>query len=199
MSVENFRDRYNVSDLKQQILKDKERSSKMSAPAFLAKMFADFGAEELKKEEAKIAKKARLFTARFNQPYPIRETDLERVVTDYTAVVFGLSIKFTEGVLVEGVFDKPGFVNEHNLNIKGSNFYGPLYSEPWDAQLVEDDRLRQMRELAQNDKTLSIFFEEGYPLMPYFIQQHVGHEENLYRIRKRIIPIYKPLAQKVAT
>jgi len=197
MSIENFRDRYNFPDLKDQILKDKERFPQMSSVAVLAMKFADFGGEELKSEEAKIRTKGSLFAERYKQPYRASSLEMKQVAINYSAIIFGLSIKFTESALFEEVFDKPGFVREHNDRINGSVIYDPLHSQPWDVHLMLGDQLRQLRELAQNDKTLSVFFEEGYSFMPYFIQQYVGHEENLTQIRRSIIPIYKPLAEKL--
>lgn len=198
MSVENFRNQYNTRDLKERISREKERFPQMSAPAFLAMKFADFGAEGLRKEEAKITEKARFYIAHFGPPYRISDEDMGKVAVNYSAVIFGLSLQFMEDALIWGAFDKPGFVREHNKRIEGSRLYAPLYSEAWEAQAIKNDNLQKMRELVLQDKTLSIFFQEGYPLMPYFIQQHVGHEENIVLIRRTIIPIYQPLAQKAA-
>lgn len=199
MGIENFRDRYNFPDLREQVLKEKERFPKISAPAYLAWRFAEFGAEELRSEEVKIKKKARLYHQQNNNEiYHILPFDQEKVSVAYATIGFGLSLKYTEAAFEVGVFDKPGFVNEHNEKIKDNILYRPLYSEPWDAQVLGDDQWTGLMRLGESDRTLSILFEEGYLLMPHFIQEFIGNQDNLFRIRRWILPIYRPLAQRVA-
>lgn len=197
MSIENFRNQYNIPDLIEQISKEKDRFPQMSSPAFLAMKLADFGAEGLKEEEVKLSNRARLYLAETSSPYPISNTEMERVAINYSAISFGLSLEFMDGALLWGVFDKPGFVREHNKRTEGSRFYRPLYSDLWEAQVIENDYLKQMRDLALQDKTLSFLFQKGYPLMPHFIQRHVGYGANLALIRRSIIPVYFPLAQRL--
>ena len=190
MSLERFRERYSGPDIRTLISEEKERFPQMPALAFLAMRFADFGSEELKEEEAKITDKARLYFAELGPSYRISDTEMGRVAINYSAVVFGLGLQFMDDALLWGVFDKPGFVREHNKRIAGSRIYSPLYSDAWEAQAITNNNLRKMRELANADKTLSVFFQEGYPLMPYFIQWQIGHGENLEFIKRRTLTIY---------
>lgn len=197
MSVENFRNQYDTPDLKDRISREKDRFPQMANTAFLAMKLADFGAEGLKEEEEKLSNIARLHSAQFGTPYPVSNADMGRLAINYSAINFGLSLEFMDDALLWGVFDKPGFVREHNKRTEGSRFYRPLYSDVWEAQVIENDYLKQMRDLALQDKTLSFLFQKGYPLMPHFIQRHVGHGANLALIRRSIIPVYFPLAQKL--
>lgn len=199
MGLENFSATYSGPDFKQFLLREKERFPHMSNVAFLAMRFADFGAEGLKEAEKDVTLKAKKYLVTFSPPYRINDSDQIILGNNYSSITVGLSLQFMDKALFDGAFNKAGFVREHNKRIDGSILYPPLFSHDWEALAINNEDLRKMRELASADKTLSVFFKEGFSLMPNFIQQHVGDSRNLDAIREKVIPIYYPVASKLLT
>ena len=199
MGLENFRERYSGPDFKAFLLREKERFPYMSNIAFLAMRFADFGAEGLKETEKDLVSKAKAYLVNISPPYPISQLDRVKLGDNYSSIVVGLGLQFMDKALFDGAFDKAGFVREHNKRIEGSVIYAPLFSDDWEALAINNDDLQKMWELANADKTLSVFFNEGFSLMPYFIQKHVENIENLDVIRRNVIPIYYPVAVSLPT
>lgn len=193
MGLENFINRYkNVPDLRQVISLEKEREfPEMSDAGYIAMRFANYGAEGLKEIEEEISLKG--------PHYNINQSDKNKLGFNYSAVVVGTILEFMAHATNRGVFDKPGYVREHNARIKGSKYYRLLYSDPSEAQVIKNEYWGQMRRLGEENPTLSAIFTTGYHLMPDFIQWHIGQMGNLEYIRETTLPVYYSVASRLLT
>ena len=201
MGLENFINRYrNVPDLRQVISLEKERKFPgMSDAGYLAMRFADSGAEGLRETEEAISLKEKAYLINISPPYKIKHTDRNKLVFNYSAVVVGTILEFMSDAANSRVFDKPGYVEAHNTRIKESKNYYPLYSHPWEAQVIKNEHWEELRRLADEDPTLSAIFTRDYHLMPDFIQWHIGQVGDLEHITGTTLPVYNSVAQRLLT
>lgn len=200
MGVERFRNEYDIPNLKQVILSEKKRQfPEMSDAGYLGMTFADFGAEGLRETQEEISLKEKAHLINISSPHNINRSYLNKLGDNYSAVIVGTILEFMAGAIKQGVFDKPGYVREHNTRIKGSKYYYPLYSHPWETQVIKNEYWEQMRRLAEENPTLSAFFTTGYHLMPYFIQEHIVNVGSLEFIIERTLPIYHSVASRLLT
>ena len=200
MAFERFRAEFNVPNLKQKLLFEKERKfPEMSLAGYLGMRFAEFGAEGLRETEEEIDLKAKAYSINFSQQYNISPLDQNKLGDNYTMVVFGTIIEFMSDAANSGVFDKPGYVEAHNTRIIDSKFYSPLYSDPADVQVIKDEFWEELRRLAEENPTLSDIFTTSYHLMPDFVQWHIWQVGDLEYITGTTLPVYNSVAQRLLT
>lgn len=200
MALERFSAEFNVPNLKQKLLLEKERKfPEMSLAGYLGMKFAEYGAEGLRETEAEISSKAKAYFINFSPPYNISHLDRNKLGDNYSAITVGTIIEFMADATNIGLFNKPEYVEVHNARIKNSKFYQPLYSGPSDVQVIKNEYWEQLRRLAEENPTLTSFFTTNYHLMPNFVKWHIERGGSFEVIKRRVIPIYHSVASKLLT
>ncbi|EKD65154.1 MAG: hypothetical protein ACD_50C00175G0009 [uncultured bacterium] len=146
--------------------------SQKSPVEFLAGRFADLGTQELKFRSVSGSRKLAL-----------------------SFIDFGVGLMHTQNSIETRIFDKTGFVEDLNGRKEGSDLYIFPRSNGWGANRIKTNEFNRMKLFAGKDPTLSVFFEEGFPLLPRPIREVIFSEGNFHTIKNQILPVYKPLAQ----
>ncbi|OGH18946.1 MAG: hypothetical protein A2868_03745 [Candidatus Levybacteria bacterium RIFCSPHIGHO2_01_FULL_40_15b] len=130
----------------------------------------------------------------------ISQTEKMSLHINHTGILFGLSGIAVESALVERVFDINEFCGLYEESLRGTPFSSSLSPVDDGVEQLTADHWRHMIALANEDKTLAVFFEpERLDALPVTLQGVLSGMGLLPVIQQHILPEYQVRAASLVT
>lgn len=197
MSVENFCFRFPATAEIRNII-DRKRRPNTSRIETLAAEFvieAGYGLRDATKGLTGLGVALKPDSQAFlNLPQEKRED----IILHQAALTFGISIQTLDKSLFSKLFNMGLWYQLYNNSISGTPFSAlKLNEDEKETEFLHSEQWGKMVELAKQDKTLSIFFREGFQTAPNGFKTIISHAGILPTIQKQILPRWRKRAKIV--